>query len=68
MKKETIAIIGLGYWGSIVTNTLVTLKIFKKIYICDSDHKKVQHKLFINGSMNDNYLYIFNIIYKYSLI
>ena len=41
MKKEIIAIIGLGYWGTIVTNTLVGLKLFKKIYIFDSDVKKI---------------------------
>tara|TARA_B100000579_G_C22761004_1_gene818939 strand:- start:355 stop:1323 length:969 start_codon:yes stop_codon:yes gene_type:complete len=66
MKKETIAIIGLGYWGSIVTNTLVTLKIFKKIYICDSDHKKVQiikkkfknkvQKVSINQILNNEFI------------
>ena len=33
MKKQVIAIIGLGYWGTIVTNTLVSMNIFKKIYI-----------------------------------
>jgi len=40
MKKEIIAIIGLGYWGTIVTNTLVRLNIFKKIYIHDNDIRK----------------------------
>ena len=40
MKKEIIAIIGLGYWGTIVTNTLIELKLFKKIYIHDVDVKK----------------------------
>ena len=24
MKKDNIAIIGLGYWGTIVTNTLIS--------------------------------------------
>ena len=42
MKKEIIAIIGLGYWGTIVTNTLVQLKIFKRIYIYDNDFEKVK--------------------------
>ena len=41
MKKEIIAIIGLGYWGTIVTNTIVRLKFFKKIYIFDHDVKKI---------------------------
>ena len=35
MKKEIIAIIGLGYWGTIVTNALLGLKLFKKVYIHD---------------------------------
>ena len=41
MKKDNIAIIGLGYWGTIVTNTLISLSIFKTIFICDTDRKKV---------------------------
>ena len=40
MKKQVIAIIGLGYWGTIVTNTLVSMNIFKKIYIYDRDNDK----------------------------
>ena len=40
MKKEIIAIIGLGYWGTIVTKTLLGLKLFKKVYIHDDDIKK----------------------------
>ena len=40
MKKQVIAIIGLGYWGTIVTNTLVSMNIFKKIYIYDNDYDK----------------------------
>ena len=42
MKKYNIAIIGLGYWGTIVTNTLISLSKFNKIFICDNDKKKVQ--------------------------
>ena len=30
MKKQVIAIIGLGYWITIVTNTLVSMNIFRK--------------------------------------
>ena len=41
MKKINIAIIGLGYWGTIVTNTLNSMGLFKKIYINDTDPKKV---------------------------
>ena len=42
MKKHIIAIIGLGYWGTIVTNTLVSMKIFKKIFIYDTDFEKTK--------------------------
>ena len=42
MKKETIAIIGLGYWGTIVTNTVVSMNRFKKIYVYDSDHQRIK--------------------------
>ena len=41
MKKKNIAIIGLGYWGTIVTNTLISMGLFKKIYIYDTDFRKV---------------------------
>ena len=46
MKKEIIAIVGLGYWGTIVTNTIVKLNIFKKIYIHDSDIAKKSIKTY----------------------
>ncbi len=42
MKKKTIAIIGLGYWGTIVTNTVISMKLFNRIYICDNDKHKVK--------------------------
>tara|TARA_B100000989_G_scaffold142940_1_gene106448 strand:- start:300 stop:1268 length:969 start_codon:yes stop_codon:yes gene_type:complete len=41
MKKINIAIIGLGYWGTIVTNALTSMSLFKNIYINDTDLKKV---------------------------
>ena len=41
MKKYNIAIIGLGYWGTIVTKTIVSMGLFKKIYIYDTDISKV---------------------------
>ena len=41
MKKETIAIIGLGYWGTIVTNTVVSMNKFKKIYVYDNDKQRI---------------------------
>ena len=43
MKKETIAIIGLGYWGTIVTNTVVSMNKFKKIYVYDNDNQKIKN-------------------------
>ena len=36
--NQKIAIIGCGYWGSIITNTLINLG-FKKIFIFDSNFK-----------------------------
>ena len=42
MKKDNIAIIGLGYWGTIVTNTLIGMGKFNKIYIYDSDFEKIR--------------------------
>ncbi len=39
MKKQFL-IIGCGYWGSIVINSVKKLKKFKQIYICDEDRKK----------------------------
>ena len=41
MKKDTIAIIGLGYWGTIVTNTVVSMNKFKKIYVYDNNNQRV---------------------------
>ena len=43
MKKDTIAIIGLGYWGTIVTNTVVSMNKFKKIYVFDNDNQKIKN-------------------------
>ena len=42
MKKHNIAIIGLGYWGTIVTNTIISMGLFKKIFIYDNDISKVK--------------------------
>ena len=41
MKKINIAIIGLGYWGTIVTNALTSMGIFRNIYINDIDLNKI---------------------------
>ena len=43
MKKDIIAIIGLGYWGTIVTNTVVSMNKFKKIYVYDNDNQRVKN-------------------------
>ena len=40
MKKQ-ILIIGCGYWGSIIINSIKKLKKFKEINICDNDPKKI---------------------------
>ena len=42
MKKQNIAIIGLGYWWTIVTNTIISMGLFEKIYIYDNDISKVK--------------------------
>ena len=39
--KKNIAIIGCGYWGSIVINCIKNLKKVKEIYIYDEDLNKV---------------------------
>ena len=39
--KKKIAVFGCGYWGTIVVNSLLKSKLFKKIYIYDPDYKKV---------------------------
>ena len=41
MKKNSIAIIGLGYWGTIVAKAVVSMNFFKKIYIYDIDKNKI---------------------------
>lgn len=43
MKKQIIALIGLGYWGTIVANTVVSMNKFRKIYIYDTDKEKVKN-------------------------
>ena len=40
--KNSIVVIGCGYWGSIIINSLKKLKNFKKIYICDEDNIKTK--------------------------
>ena len=42
MEKYNIAIIGLGYWGTIVTNTITSMNLFNKVYINDADISKVK--------------------------
>ena len=42
MKKYNIAIIGLGYWGTIITNTIISMNLFDKVYINDTDISKVK--------------------------
>ena len=42
MKNYNIAIIGLGYWGTIVTNTVISMGLFNNIYIHDNDISKVK--------------------------
>ena len=60
LKKE-IAVFGCS-WGTIVINSILKLKLFKKIYIYDPDYKKVSilKKRFKNVLIYRN----FNEIYK----
>ena len=37
-KKYKVAVIGCGYWGSIITNSLLKIGI-KKIFIFDKNYK-----------------------------
>ena len=37
-KNQKIAIIGCGYWGTIIAKTLLSLK-FKNIFIYDKNHR-----------------------------
>ena len=41
MNKQ-ILIIGCGYWGSIIINSVKKLNKFKEIFICDEDPKKIK--------------------------
>ena len=42
INYKKIAVLGCGYWGTIVINTLISLKLFNKIYIYDPDLLKVK--------------------------
>ena len=48
-KNQKLAIIGCGYWGTIIAKTLIKLK-FKKIYIFDNNLKGVSK--FIENSFD----------------
>ncbi len=54
-KKQKIAVIGAGYWGSIIINTLIKLN-FKNITICDKSLKniKIAKKKFKNIKYEHN--------------
>ena len=40
--KKNIVVVGCGYWGSIIINTIKKLKKFKQIYICDEENIKTK--------------------------
>lgn len=40
--KNNIIVVGCGYWGSIIINSIKKLKKFKQIYICDEDNIKTK--------------------------
>ncbi len=55
--KNKLLVIGCGYWGSIVINTIRKLKKYKQIYICDQDVEKLKiiKKRFGNFVKNINF-------------
>jgi len=60
-KNQKIAIIGSGYWGTIIINTLQKLK-FKNIFVYDKNHKniKILKKKFNFANEVPNIDYILN--------
>ena len=60
-KNQKIAVIGCGYWGSIIINTLLKLK-FKKIIIFDKSmkNKKIVKKRFKIIEFEDKFHKILN--------
>ena len=61
MNNNKIAVIGAGYWGSIITKTLISLK-FKKVVIHDINKKnlKIIKKKFNEIIIEKNFLNILN--------
>ena len=55
-KNQKIALIGCGYWGTIIAKTLISLK-FKNIFIFDSNIKnsKTLKNKFNNLKIENNY-------------
>ena len=39
---KNFALIGCGYWGTIIINTLKKINKFEYIYICDEDSLKTK--------------------------
>jgi len=60
-KKEKIALIGCGYWGTIITKTLYQMGI-KDIFVFDLNNKNSQtlKKKFVNVNIVQNYQKILN--------
>ncbi len=54
-KNQKIAVIGSGYWGTIIINTLQKLK-FKNIFVYDNNHENIQilkkKFKFVNKALN----------------
>lgn len=64
--KDQMLVVGCGYWGSIIINSIKILKKFKKIYVCDLDSKKTN----LIKKRHGNFIEIINIseISKYKEI
>ena len=60
-KNQKIAVIGSGYWGSIIINTLIELK-FRNIIIYDKStkNKKIAKKKFKLIKFENNFSNILN--------
>ena len=59
MNKK-IAVLGCGYWGTIVINCLKKLNLFKFIYIYDTDINRV--KIISNQFILSNLVFSFHFI------
>ena len=60
-NKHKVAVIGCGYWGSIITNSLLKIGI-RNIYIYDQDYRNslILKKKYKNLMISKSYKYLLN--------